>query len=87
MVDYTFMVTMIRGSLQKWSRVYFYLIIIDRIDIREVRVKKKINELEIKLRKNVELNEESKAKPDIVDVIRRRKGKPDKRISRKLNLQ
>lgn len=81
------MVAMIRSSLQKWSRVSSYLIIIDRIDIREVRVKKKIKELEIKLRKNIELNEQSQAKSDIGDVIRRRKGKPDKRISRKLNLQ
>jgi hypothetical protein len=50
-------------------------------------MKKKINELEIKLRKNVELNEQSQDKSDISDVIHRRKGKPDKRISRKLNLQ
>ena len=50
-------------------------------------MKKKINELEVKLRKNVELNEQSQDKSDIGDVIRRRKGKPDKRISRKLNLQ
>lgn len=50
-------------------------------------MKKKINELEIKLRKNVELNEEPKAKSDIGDVIRRRKGEPDKRIYLELNKQ
>jgi hypothetical protein len=49
----------------------------------------KIKELEIKLRKMFEINEklQAKKKPwqaksDIDDVIRRRKGEPDKRISR-----
>ena len=51
-------------------------------------MKEKIKELEIKLRKNIELKEQtqakkkqSHAKSDITDVIRRRKGEPDKRIS------
>ena len=55
-------------------------------------MKKKIKKLEIKLRKNIEFNEQSQAakkqsqpKSDIGNVIRRRKGEPDKRISRKLN--
>jgi len=61
-------------------------------DIREVRVKEKMKKLEIKLRKNIELNEQSQAtngqsqaKSDISNIIRRRKGEPDKRVSRKLN--
>ncbi len=52
---------------------------------------KKSKELEIKLRKMFELNEQSQSakeqpqvKSDASDVIRRRKGKPDKRISRML---
>lgn len=52
---------------------------------------KKSNELEIKLRKMFELNEQSQSakekpqvKSDTGDVIRRRKGNPDKRISRML---
>ena len=51
-------------------------------------MKEKMKKLEIKLRKNIELNEksqvtkeQSKAKSDISDVIRRRKGEPDKRVS------
>jgi hypothetical protein len=51
-------------------------------------MKEKIKKLEIKLRKNIELNEQSQAKKkqshtesDVRDVIRRRKGEPDKRIS------
>ncbi len=63
-----------------------------RIDIQDVRMKEKIKKLEIKLRKNIELNEQSQAakkqsnaKSDIRDVIRRRKGKPDKRISLNVN--
>jgi len=50
-------------------------------------VKEKMKKLEIKLRKNIELNEQSQAtkeqsqaKSDISDVVRRRKGEPDKRI-------
>ena len=53
-------------------------------------MKEKIKELEIKFRKNIEFNEQTQAKKkqsqhksDITDVIRRRKGKLDKRISRK----
>ena len=49
----------------------------------------KSKELEIKLRKMFELNKQFKSekeqpqvKSDSSDVIRRRKGKPDKRISR-----
>ena len=52
----------------------------------------KIKELEIKLRKNIELIEQSQtakeqqqAKSNTSVVIRRRKGEQDKRISRKLN--
>lgn len=52
----------------------------------------KIKELEIKLRKNIELSEQSQtakeqqqAKSNTSLVIRRRKGEQDKRISRKLN--
>jgi hypothetical protein len=53
-------------------------------------VKKKIKELEFQLRKMLELNEQSqttkeKAKSNIGNVIRRRKGEPDKWISCKLN--
>ncbi len=48
-------------------------------------MKEKIKKLEIKLRKNIELNEQSQAKPDIRDVIRRRKGEPDKRIPLNVN--
>jgi len=48
-------------------------------------VKEKMKKLEIKLRKNIELNEQSHAKSDIRDVIRRRKGEPDKRISLNVN--
>jgi len=55
-------------------------------------VKKKIKELEFQLRKMLELNEQfqttkekSKSKSNIGDVIRRRKGEPDKWISCKLN--
>ena len=42
---------------------------------------------ESELRKNNEPKEQSKTESNIGDVIRRRKGKPDKRIYRKLNLQ
>jgi hypothetical protein len=81
---------MIRGSLQKWSRASYYHIIIDCIDKQEIKVgAEKIKELEIKLRKMFEINKKSQAKKkrwqaksDIDDVIRRRKGEPDKRISR-----
>ncbi len=52
----------------------------------------KIKELEIKLRKDIELSEQSQsakeqqqAKSNTSVVIRRRKGEQDKRISRKLN--
>ncbi len=52
----------------------------------------KIKELEIKLRKNIELSEQfqtakeqQQAKSNTSVVIRRRKGEQDKRISRKLN--
>jgi len=53
-------------------------------------VKKKIKELEFQLRKMLELNEQSqttkeKTKSNIGNVIRRRKGEPDKWISCKLN--
>ncbi len=57
-------------------------------------MKEKIKELEIKLRKNFELYEQSQiadekpqVKPDNGEVIRRRKGEPDRLISRKLNKQ
>jgi len=67
-----------------------YYIIIGRIDRQEVRVNAvKIKELEIGLPKMFELNKQSQSakeqpqvKFDTSDVIRRRKGKPDKRISR-----
>jgi len=52
----------------------------------------KIKELEVKLRKNIELSDQSQtakeqqqAKSNTSVVIRRRKGEQDKRISRKLN--
>jgi hypothetical protein len=54
-------------------------------------VKKKIKELEFRLRKMFELNEQlqttkkkSKSESNIGNVIRRRKGEPDKWISFKL---
>jgi hypothetical protein len=57
-------------------------------------VKEKIKELEFQLRKIVELNEQSqttkeksKSTSNIGNVIRRRKGEPDKWISYKLNRQ
>jgi hypothetical protein len=57
-------------------------------------LKDKIKKLEIKLRKNIESNEQSQvtkeqsqAKSDIGDVIRRRKGEPDKRIFLELKKQ
>jgi len=57
-------------------------------------VEEKIKEFKIKRRKNIELNEQfqatkekSHAKSDIGDVIRRRKGEPDKRFSLELNKQ
>jgi hypothetical protein len=55
-------------------------------------MKEKIKELEFQLRKMLELNEQSqttkeksksKSKSDFGNVIRRRKGEPDKWISRK----
>jgi len=53
-------------------------------------VKKKFKELEFQLRKMLELNEQfqttkEKSKSNIGNVIRRRKGEPDKWISCKLN--
>ena len=67
---------------------------IDSMDIREVRVEEKIKKSEIKLRKSFEITEQfqatkekSHAKSDIGDVIRRRKGEPDKRFSLELNKQ
>jgi len=55
-------------------------------------VKEKIKELEFQLRKMLELNEQSqtikeksKSKSNIDNVIRRRKGEPDKRIPQKSN--
>jgi len=53
-------------------------------------VKKKIKELEFQLRKMLEINKQSqttkeKSKSNIGNVIRRRKGEPDKWISCKLN--
>ena len=55
-------------------------------------MKEKIKKLEIKLRKNIELNEQSQStkkqsqtKSDIRDVIRRRKGESDKLISLNIN--
>lgn len=57
-------------------------------------MKEKIKKLEIKLRKNIEFNEQSQAtkeqsqaKSDSGDVIRRRKGEPDKRIFLELQKQ
>ena len=57
-------------------------------------MKEKIKELEIKLRKNIELSEQSQVakekpqgKPGTGEVIRRRKGEQDKRIFRELNKQ
>lgn len=52
-------------------------------------MKKKIKKLEFQLRKMLELNEQSqttkeKSKSNIGNVIRRRKGEPDKWISCKL---
>ena len=53
---------------------------------------KKSKELEIKLRKMFEINEifqankkQWQAKPDVNNVIRRRKGEPDKLIPQKAN--
>ena len=67
---------------------------IDCMEIREVRVEEKIKKSEIKLRKSFEITEQfqatkekSHAKSDIGDVIRRRKGEPDKRIALELNKQ
>ena len=55
-------------------------------------MKKRIRDLEIKIRKNIELNEQfqaskkqSQAEMRYGDVIRRRKGEQDKRIFRKFN--
>ncbi|MGB2927853.1 MAG: hypothetical protein WBB70_02975 [Desulfobacterales bacterium] len=55
-------------------------------------MKEKIKELEFQLRKMLELNkqsqttkEKSKSKSNIGNVIRRRKGEPDKWIPCKLN--
>lgn len=55
-------------------------------------MKEKIKKLETKLRKNIELNKQSQStkkqsqtKSDIRDVIRRRKGESDKRISLNVN--
>jgi hypothetical protein len=55
-------------------------------------VKEKIKELEFQLRKMLELSEQSqtikeksKSKSNIDNVIRRRKGEPDKRIPQKSN--
>ena len=86
---------MIRGSLQKWSIASYYHIIIDCIDKQEVKVgAEKSKELEIKLRKIFEINEKFQAKkkrwhakPDVDNVIRRRKGEPDKFIPQKANKQ
>jgi len=57
-----------------------------------VRVKGKFKELEFRLREMLELSEKSqttkensKSKSNIGNVIRRRKGEPDKWISCKLN--
>jgi len=86
---------MIRGSLQKWSIASYYHIIIDCIDKQEVKVgAEKSKELEIKLRKMFEIDEQFQAKkkrwqakPDVDNVIRRRKGEPDKFIPQKANKQ
>ena len=53
-------------------------------------MKEKVKELEVKLRKILELNEQSQTNKDILksnigNVIRRRKGEPDKWIPYKLN--
>ena len=57
-------------------------------------MKEKRKELEIKLRKNIELyeqfqvaEEKLQVKPNTGEVIRRRKGEPERRIFRKLNKQ
>ena len=84
---------MIRGSLQKWSIASYYHIIIDCIGKQEVKVgAEKSKELEIKLRKIFEINEKFQAKkkrwqakPDVDNVIRRRKGEPDIFIPQKAN--
>ena len=82
---------MIRGSLQKWSIASYYHIIIDCIDKREVKVgADRSKELEFQLRKMLELNKQSqtteeKSKSNIGNVIRRRKGEPDKFIPQKAN--
>jgi hypothetical protein len=92
---------MIRGSLQKWGRASYYHIIIDCIDKQEVKLGAVRNkELEIKLRKLFEINEKKMfeinekiqakkkrwlSKSDADNVIRRRKGEPDKFIPQKAN--
>jgi hypothetical protein len=84
---------MIRCSLQKWSKASYHHIIIDCIDKQEIKVgAEKSKELEIKLRKMFEINEKFQAnkkqwqaKPDVNNVIRRRKGEPDKFIPQKTN--
>ena len=55
-------------------------------------MQEEVKKLEIKLRKNIELNEQtqakkkqSQAKSYIGNVIRRRKGEPDKRIPLNVN--
>jgi len=53
-------------------------------------VKEKFKKLEFQLRKMLELNEQSQnrkeqSKSNIGNIIRRRKGEPDKSISRELN--
>ncbi|MBW1751526.1 MAG: hypothetical protein JRJ46_00125 [Deltaproteobacteria bacterium] len=57
-------------------------------------MEEKIKEFKIKRRKSFEINEQFQstkeklhAQSDIRDVIRRRKGEPDKRISFELNKQ
>ena len=83
---------MIRGSLQKWSIAYYHIIINCKYK-QDVRVDaEKSKELEIKLRKIFEINEKFQAKkkrwqakPDVDNVIRRRKGEPDKFIPQKSN--
>jgi hypothetical protein len=82
------------GDCDGWFEVHCRYgvehLIIGCIDKQEIKVgAEKIKELEIKLRKMFEINEklQAKKKPwqaksDIDDVIRRRKGEPDKRISR-----
>lgn len=79
---------MIRCSLQKLSKAFYHHVIIDCIDKQEITVgAEKSKELEIKLRKMFEINEKFQAnkkqwqaKPDVNNVIRRRKGEPDKFI-------